>query len=101
MAIKIKFHGRIKDMVGTDELVIKSKDLNTVRDVINELLRRYGERLKNVLRNPDEVLQPRCRVIVLVNGFSVKMLGSLDSPLRGDEEVVVDHIDVMEFFGGG
>lgn len=100
MAVKIRLHGRIRELVGSEEIVINEK-VKTLRDVLEKFITILGDKAKEVLLKPEDVLHPRSRVVVLVNGFSVKMLGSLDYPVKELDEVRIDHIDVMEFIGGG
>ncbi len=102
MPIRIRLHGRLKDIVGKEEIII-DKEVRTVRELLEELLKHLGDRAKREfeVEKPEDFLQPRSRLIVLIDGFSVKLRGGLDAPLVGVREVNVDNIEVMEWFGGG
>ncbi len=95
-------HGRLKDLVGKEEIII-DKDVKTVRELLEELLKHIGEKARREfgVEKPEDLLQPRSRLIVLVDGFSIKLRGGLDAPLSDVREVNVDNIEVMEWFGGG
>ncbi len=101
MPIKVQFHGRIRDIVGREELVI-NKEVVTVRELLQELINLLGGRAREVgLTKPEDIVEPRTRVMLIINGFSVKMLGDLDKTLTELDVASVDHIDVIEEMGGG
>ncbi len=102
MPIKVRLHGRLKDIVGKEEIIIE-KDVRTVRELLEELLKHLGEKAKKEfeVEKPEDLLQPRSRLVVLIDGFSIKLRGGLDAPLSNVREVNVDNIEVMEWFGGG
>ncbi len=102
MTIRVHLHGRLKDIVGKEEIVI-DKEVRTVRDLLEELLRQLGERVRKEfeVEKPEDLLQPRSRLIVLIDGFSIKLRGGLDVSLSEVKEVDVENIEVMEWFGGG
>ena len=95
-------HGRLKDLVGREEIII-DKDVKTVRELLEELLKLIGEKARKEfeVEKPEDLLQPRSRLVVLIDGFSIKLRGGLDAPLSDVREVNVDNIEVMEWFGGG
>lgn len=102
MPIKIRLHGRLKDIVGKEEIVL-DKEFKTIGELLEYLIEALGDDFKKQfgIQKPEDLLQPRSQVIVLVDGFSIKLRGSLDSPITSISEVRLDTIDVMEFFGGG
>lgn len=100
MGIKVRFHGRIRDLVGKDEIEIEKESM-TVRELINEIIKALGDKAKGLIERPEDIVEPRTRVVLVINGFSVKMLGDLDKRISEIDQAVVDHIDVMDFMGGG
>ncbi len=102
MPIRVRLHGRLKDLVGKEEIVI-DKEVKTVRELLEELLKQLGEKARKEfeVEKPEDLLQPRSRLVILIDGFSIKLRGGLDAPLSNVREVNVDNIEVMEWFGGG
>jgi len=102
MPIKIRLHGRLKDIVGKEEIVL-DKEFKTIGELLEHLIEALGDNFKKQfdIYKPEDLLQPRSPIIVLIDGFSIKLRGGLDSPITSISEVRLDTIDVMEFFGGG
>ncbi len=102
MPIRIRLHGRLKDIVGKEEIIVKKK-VWTIRELLEELLKHLGEKARKEfeVEKPEDLLQPRSRLVVLIDGFSIKLRGGLDAPLSDVREVNVENIEVMEWFGGG
>jgi len=101
LRVKVRLHGRIRDLIGQEYIVVEG-DVVRVRDVINALIDALGPRANEFgLKEPEDIIKPRVRVVLLVNGFSVKMLGSLGAPLVHGDNVYVESVDVLEVQGGG
>jgi len=94
LTIRLKIHGRLKDFVGKDEIVI-NKDEATLSEVINALIRELGEKAKSLgLESAEDILKPRTKVVMMVNGFSVKVIGDLNYRLKVGDEANAEFIDV-------
>lgn len=101
MPIKIKLHGRLRDLTGKDEILI-NKEQATLRELLEELMKALGDKAKEVgLEKPEDILVPRTRVLMIINGVSVKMIGDLNMVISSEDKAGADHVDVLEGIGGG
>ncbi len=101
MKVKVRLHGRVRDLIGHDYIEVEG-DVIKVRDVVNALIKALGPKASELgLREPEDIVRPRVRVVLLINGFSVKMLGGLDVSLGQGDKVYAESIDVLEIQGGG
>jgi len=101
LKVRIRLHGRVRDLVGRDYVEVEG-DVIKVKDVVNALIKALGPKAGELgLREPEDIVRPRVRVVLLINGFSVKMLGSLDVPLGQGDNVYAESVDVLEIQGGG
>lgn len=99
MAIRVRLHGRFADAAHTHQLDITAP-LQTVGDLLNELVQRYGPRLHDLLFDP-RTRQLNPTTILLVDGHSIRLLHGLHTPLLPHTTVTLDTIDVLETVGGG
>lgn len=66
-------------------------DVIRVRDLVNTLIKAIGPKANKLrLKEPEDIVRPRVRVVLLINGFSVKMLGGLDVPLGQGDNVYAE-----------
>ena len=97
--MRVKLHGRFRIAAGSDEIEVPDTVRN-VGELLEQLTRRLGPDVGSYMfetRTRD--LSPR--LIVLVNGHSVRMLEGLRTPLLGRNTVTIDSVDIMEVVGGG
>lgn len=86
-------------IAGSDELEI-SDEVRNVSDLLEQLTRRLGPDVRDYMfEKGSEELSPR--LIVLVNGHSVRMLQGLKTSLAIRDTVTLDSVDIMEVVGGG
>ncbi len=101
MKVKVRLHGKVRDLIGRNHIEVKG-DVIRVRDVINALIKALGPKASELgLKESEDIVRPRVRVVLLINGFSVKMLGDLDMPLGYGDSVYAESVDVLEIQGGG
>jgi len=101
LKVKVRLHGRVRDLIGRDYIEVEG-DVVKVRDVVNALIKALGPKANELgLKEPEDIVRPRVRVVLLINGFSVKMLGGLDTPLGHGDNVYAESVDVLEIQGGG
>jgi len=101
LKVKVRLHGRVRDLIGREHIEVEG-DVVKIRDVVNALIKALGPKASELgLKEPEDIVRPRVRVVLLVNGFSVKMLGGLDVPLGHGDSVYVESVDVLEIQGGG
>lgn len=99
MGLRVKLHGRFRMAAGTDEIEVP----DTVRNV-GQLLEQLANKLGPDVRNytfeaGTSELSPR--LIILVNGHSVRMLDGLRTHLEERDSITIDSVDIMEVVGGG
>ena len=98
MPIRVRLYGRLRQAVSTDEIVLDSP-VGTVGELIGRLCK-MNPRLADLLFESKDSPQLR-RLIILVDGQSVKLLDGLDTPLPGGATVTIDRIEILEAVGGG
>ncbi|MCS7108144.1 MAG: MoaD family protein [Sulfolobales archaeon] len=92
--VTVEYLLKFKDVVGKDRDEVELKDSSTVKDLINELQRRYGEDFRKEFFNPsgDEI---GGNVLILVND-KVLSSGGLDVKLSNGDVVTLTYV----VFGG-
>jgi molybdopterin converting factor small subunit len=97
--MRVKLHGRFRMAAGSDEIEVPDTVRN-VGELLEQLTRRLGPDVRSYMfETGTKELSPR--LIVLVNGHSVRMLEGLRTPLLGRNTVTIDSVDIMEVVGGG
>jgi molybdopterin converting factor small subunit len=99
LSITVKLYGRIRDYLGTQEIVVED-EVETVGDLVDILNRRSGGRLSDFFFDPG-TREIRPSFIMLVNGHSIRLLHGLKTHLYGNNDIVIDNIDILETEGGG
>lgn len=64
MRIEISFYGFVRDLVSTPKLVIDSPERATVREVLDSVVKRYGETLRERLLSTTGELAANVQVFV-------------------------------------
>ena len=99
MTIRVKLYSRLRDVSGVGEIEL-DKVPETVNELLSELSKRFGEKFEKIIYE-ERKKNVRDRVMILVNGHSIRLLKGLGTPLREDDSISIDTIDVMEIVGGG
>jgi molybdopterin converting factor small subunit len=99
MSLRVKLHGRFRIVAGTDEIEVPDAVRN-VDDLLKQLTSRLGPDVRNYMFEAGTSdLSPR--LIILVNGHSVRMLDGLRTPLTERDAITIDSVDIIEIVGGG
>ncbi|MBI2359612.1 MAG: hypothetical protein HYV04_12060 [Deltaproteobacteria bacterium] len=64
MRIEVSFYGFVRDLVTTPKLVIDTSDQTTVREVLDSVVKRHGERLRERLLSATGELAANVQVFV-------------------------------------
>jgi len=81
--VKVKFYATIKKATGTSETLVDTKN-GTIGDIIDTLIRNYGDAFRKEVLDPDGTIKPHVRV--LLNGrFVDRVADPLKRPVsEGD-----------------
>jgi len=89
--VRVLFHAMFKEIAGTREIT-KELDLNsTLREILDELARKYGKDFKTIV--DPKTGQISADTLVMLNGQSLR---KIDVPLK-DRDVIMISVPV----GGG
>lgn len=74
--------------------------MHDVGQLLQALIRKLGPEVARYIFHPGtRELSPR--LIMLVNGHSIRMLEGLNTPLLEKDTITIDGVDIMEIVGGG
>jgi len=99
LTITVKLYGRVRDYFSSPEVTVE-EDVRTVGELVDVLNARSGSRLSEFFFDPG-TREIRPSFIMLVNGHSIRLLQGLNTKLYGNNDIVIDNIDIMETEGGG
>jgi molybdopterin converting factor small subunit len=99
VTLTVKLYGRIREYFNAQEIVV-DEELETVGQLVDILNERSGGKLSDFFFDPG-TREIRPSFVMLVNGHSIRLLQGLKTKLYGDNDVVIDNIDIMETEGGG
>jgi molybdopterin converting factor small subunit len=99
LAITVKLYGRIRDYLDTQEITVE-EDVQTVGELVDILNAISGNRLSEFFFDPG-TREIRPSFVMLVNGHSIRLLEGLRTKLYGNNDIVIDNIDILETEGGG
>lgn len=99
MGVRVKLYSRLREAGGVDEIVLEETP-STVGELVETLAKKLGDEFRKMVYGEDGKTL-RGNIMLLVNGHSVRLLKGLETPLREDDSVSLDVIDVMEIVGGG
>jgi molybdopterin converting factor small subunit len=99
MTVTVKLYGRIRDSLNAQEVVVE-EDVGTVGELVDILNSRSAGHLSDFFFDPG-TREIRPSFVMLVNGHSIRLLQGLKTKLHGDNDIVIDNIDIMETEGGG
>ena len=89
MKIIVKGYFHLQEAMDGKSRVEVEKDRATLREVLDELCRRFGKELTELIYHPD-AQEPADHLIVLVNGRNYQcMAEKLDTPLKDGDEVAL------------
>jgi molybdopterin converting factor small subunit len=99
MGLRVKLHGRFRMAAGTDEIEVPNT-VGNIAELLEQLTNKLGLDVRNYMFEAGTgELSPR--LIILVNGHSVKMLDGLRTHLAERDSITIDSVDIMEVVGGG
>lgn len=87
MAIIVKFVGAFRHFSGVGELALGCCGLNSVSDLVNELVKKVPE-MERGLVDP-QLGNPGPNALILVNGREIGVLDGLETRLKDGDEVVL------------
>ncbi|HIE23812.1 MAG TPA: hypothetical protein EYP68_06250 [Candidatus Korarchaeota archaeon] len=96
MAIEVRLFGELVRAAGAKEIPI-DEPIETVRDLI-ELLLRKRPNLSSFL---SEENVRSGRLIILVNGHSIKMIDGMETRLLSGDVISIERIEILQTVGGG
>ncbi len=94
MKIKVRFLATVRDTAGKAEDTIDISG-NTVGDVIDTLIVKYGDKFKEEVSQPDGSIKKSIKVFI--NGSSI----AYDIPLKDTSVSEGDTVDIFPPFYGG
>ncbi|MEN2974438.1 MAG: MoaD family protein [Candidatus Caldarchaeales archaeon] len=97
MGIRVRLYSRLKEIANRDEIILDKTPKN-VRELIEDISRILGEDFTKTLYHEGRL---RDNLMVLVNGHSIKLLKGVETPLRENDSISIDVIDLVEIIGGG
>jgi sulfur-carrier protein len=83
--IDIKFLTRFLEVTGERNTQID--DVNNVSDLINILLKKYGEKFKDLLLDSDGNLRDYLKI--MLNGEDIRDIKGLETPLNDGDQIVM------------
>ena len=66
---------------------IHYSNVNTLDDIINQFMNKYGKRLRKSFVNPSGMLESH--VVILVNGRNYLFLDGLNTKLKDGDQIVI------------
>lgn len=99
MGITVKLYGRIRDYLDTPEITVE-EDVGTVEELVDILNAKSGNKLSEFFFDPG-TREIRPSFVMLVNGHSIRLLHGLKTKLYGNNDIVIDNIDILQTEGGG
>lgn len=72
-------------MLGARELTLKLKEGATIKDLIQILIERYGDKVESVLIGPNGKLNPI--ITILVNGLQIDFFNGINTTLADGDTV--------------
>ncbi len=99
MGITVKLYGRIRDYLDTPEITVE-EDVGTVEELVDILNAKSGNKLSEFFFDPG-TREIRPSFVMLVNGHSIRLLHGLKTMLYGNNDIVIDNIDILQTEGGG
>ncbi|MHA2365167.1 MAG: MoaD/ThiS family protein [Candidatus Hodarchaeales archaeon] len=98
--ILVKFHGRLGHIAGETSINLKIKSELTIKSILIAIKEKIPS-LTPLLYDNTDLTQLNSRVIILVNGHSIKLLKGLKTKLKSNDSIQIDRIDFLSPVGGG
>lgn len=77
--IRVKFYGNLSDITKTRSVTMTVAEGSTVRDLLNQLLIRFGEPFQEALEH----------AAILINGRTIEVLKGLETELNAEDVVMI------------
>ena len=87
MKVRVRAFATLSGLLGHEEVVLELPDGSCVRDLLAELVERYGRALRDALLDQDGRLARYVKV--MVNGRDIDFLSGLSTELRDGDEVLI------------
>jgi len=94
ISIKVHFLFNLRRIVGKKEVLLRLENGMTIKDLIELLIRQYGESLEKALKKDDGKINPS--ITFLVNGRNVDFIKSFETILSNG-----DVVSIIPPAGGG
>jgi len=88
ISIRVKPFAMLRDFLKTKEFTVELHGNPIVKNLLEELFRRFGEKLREKIMDPVSN-QVKHHWVILVNGNNIKALQTLDTPLKDGDEVII------------
>ena len=96
IAIKVRFMGDLRSVVGQPHATVRLQRGSTVGDLVASLCNDYGEPFRSrVVSGPGKLQHT---ILIFLNGENIKEIGELTALLEGDSAV---EIIMLPMFEGG
>jgi molybdopterin synthase sulfur carrier subunit len=87
LKVQIKAFARIRDVMGS-EVKLEIHEDTTVGDLLNELIKKYGDAFKRQIFNP-ETGKLQSYVRILLNGRDIDFLNGLETRLNDGDVIAL------------
>jgi len=98
--VSIVFHGRFQHLARISEIKLEIEPGLSIKSLINIILSKYPD-LKTLLFDDNNGHKLKSRLVILVDGHSIKLLNGLRTKLSTKDSVTFDRIDFISPVGGG
>lgn len=84
MNIKVEFLLSLRDVIGKGEEIVKLPSRATIRELLDDLSRHYGQRFMEYIFEENDL---KHNLVVMVNGRSIVNLEGLKTQLKNGDTV--------------
>lgn len=98
--VSIVFHGRFHHLAGINKIKLEIEPGLSIKSLINVILSKYPD-LKSAFFDDNDGYKLNPRLVILVDGHSIKLLNGLRTKLSTKDSVTFDRIDFISPVGGG
>jgi len=78
----------LRDFLKAKEFTVELNGNPNVKNLLEELFRRFGEKLREKIMDPVSS-KVKHHWVILVNGHSIKSLQELETPLKDGDDVLI------------
>lgn len=88
MRVKIRYLGLTKSIVGKDRDEFYLEDKSSLRDLLERMVRKYGDRFKKEVYEPG-IEDLKTDYVLTVNGVLMGQLDGIETPLKDGDDVTL------------